>query len=179
MPPRPLHQLRVNARELLRVPASSRSIEAAVDAADLGIRDDRLTGDIAVDLSAVSTLDGVTVAGTVAFPWSTVCRRCLTAVVGIATVDVDELYQEAALDSEAFVIEGDQIDLAPAVREYVLIELPDGPLCRDDCAGICPVCGIDRNSSTCGCDTTVRDDRWAALVALRLDEPTDEPPTAG
>lgn len=179
MPSNALHQLRVNARELLRVPGSTRSIDAAVDAADLGIRDERLAGAVAVDLAAVSTLDGVTVSGRVAFPWSTVCRRCLTTVVGSAAVDVDELYQEQALDPEAFVIEGDQIDLAPAVREYVLIELPDGPLCRDDCAGICPVCGIDRNTSTCDCDTSVRDERWAALDELRLDDlPTDDAPTA-
>ncbi len=65
-------------------------------------------------------------------------------------------------------IEGDQIDLAPAVREYVLIELPDGPLCRDDCAGICPECGADRNEAPCECDTSVRDERWSALDDLRL-----------
>jgi uncharacterized protein len=54
-----------------------------------------------------------------------------------------------------------------------LLELPNDVLCRDDCAGICPVCGIDRNAGTCDCDTTVRDDRWAALDGLQLDE-TDE-----
>ncbi len=63
----------------------------------------------------------------------------------MAVVDVDEVYQHEVVDEEAFVIEGDQIDLVPAVREYVLIDLPDGPLCREDCAGICPVCGTDRN----------------------------------
>jgi uncharacterized protein len=91
-------------------------------------------------------------------------------VVGTAVVDVDEVYQDDISNDEAFPIEGDQIDLAPAVREYVLIELPDGPLCRDDCAGICPVCGVDRNESTCDCDTSVRDERWAALDDLNLDD---------
>lgn len=168
----PLQTLRVNARELLRVPGSLRTIEAAVDAADLGVDDDRVAGAVDVQLTAVSTLDGVTVNGTMSYPWETVCRRCLTKVLGTATVDVDELYQDEVVDSEAFVIEGDQIDLAPAVREYLLIELPDGPLCRESCAGICPVCGIDRNAGSCDCDTTVRDERWAALDDLRLD---DEP----
>jgi uncharacterized protein len=56
------------------------------------------------------------------------------------------------------------------VREYVVLELPDDPLCRDECAGICPVCGIDRNSGSCECDTTVRDERWSALDDLRLDD---------
>jgi uncharacterized protein len=167
---KPLQALRVNARELLRVPGSTREIMAEVDATDLGVPDERITGAVGVDLVAVSNIDGVVVRGHIDIPWSTACRRCLTAVSGVAVVDVDEVYQDHVVDEEAFVIEGDQIDLAPAVREYVLIDLPDGPLCRDDCAGICPVCGIDRNEARCECDTTVRDDRWAALDALRLDD---------
>lgn len=170
MPANPLQGLRINARELLRVPGSTRRIDEAVDATDLGVSDPRITGPVDVGLDAVSSIDGIVVSGTITIPWSTACRRCLTDVAGEAVVDVDEVYQDDVSDEQAFPIEGDQIDLAPAVREYVLIELPDGPLCRDDCAGICPVCGVDRNESTCSCDTSVRDDRWAALDDLRLDE---------
>ena len=54
-------------------------------------------------------------------------------------------------------------------RELVLLELPDAPLCRDDCAGICAVCGVDRNVEPCDCDDTVRDERWAVLDQLDLD----------
>lgn len=166
----PLHLLRVNARELLRTPGSVREIHAEVDAAALGIDDSRVTGPVVVDLDAVSSIDGIAVRGAIAIPWTTACRRCLTEVSGRGVVDIDEVYQDEAIDEEAFTIEGDQIDLAPAVREYVLIELPDGPLCRADCAGICPVCGIDRNEGSCDCDTSVRDDRWAALDDLDLGE---------
>jgi uncharacterized protein len=166
----PLHALRVNARELLRVPGATRRIDEAIAAADLGVHDPRLTGPVEVGLDAVSSIDGIVVHGNITIPWSTACRRCLIDVVGTAVVDVDEVYQDDISNEEAFPIEGDQIDLAPAVREYVLIELPDGPLCRDDCAGICPVCGVDRNESTCDCDTSVRDERWAALDDLNLDD---------
>lgn len=170
MPANPLHVLRVNARELLRVPGSTRNIEASLDATTLGVDDDRIIGPVGVDLDAVSSIDGIVVAGSITLPWSAPCRRCLTDVTGSAVVGVDEVYQDVVSDHDAYVIEGDQIDLAPAVREYVLIELPDGPLCRDGCAGICPVCGVDRNESSCECDTTVRDDRWAALDQLELDD---------
>lgn len=170
MAPNPLHVLRVNARELLRAPGSTREIDATVSATDLGVDDDRITGPVLVDVDVVSNVDGLVVAGDISIPWSTACRRCLTAVSGTAVVDVDEVYQDEIVDEEAYPIEGDQVDLAPAVREYVLIEVPDGPLCRDDCAGICPVCGADRNLSPCECDTSVRDERWAALDELRLDE---------
>jgi uncharacterized protein len=142
--------------------------------ADLGVEDERITGDVTVDLLATSNIDGVVVEGTITMPWRAPCRRCLVEVVGTARIDVDEVYQDpsdvSVADRGAFPIEGDQIDLVPAVREAVLLELPDDVLCRDDCAGICPVCGIDRNAGTCDCDTTVRDDRWAALDGLQLDD---------
>jgi uncharacterized protein len=170
VPSNPLHILRLNARELLRQPGADRRITAELQAIDLGVTDDRATGSVMVELTAVSSVDGIVVAGSISAPWRAPCRRCLSDVTGVARIAVDEVYQDDVGDDDAFQIEGDQIDMAPAVREYVLLELPEGPLCRDDCAGICPVCGIDRNRSTCGCDTSVGDDRWAALKDLKLDD---------
>ena len=56
------------------------------------------------------------------------------------------------------------------VRENVLLGVPDAPLCRDDCPGLCPICGTDLQLGPCDCDRTERDDRWAALDQLELDE---------
>jgi uncharacterized protein len=170
VPSNPLHILRLNARELLRQPGLTRQIQTDLDALDLGVTDDRVAGAVAITLEAVSSVDGIVVSGSISTPWRAPCRRCLAEVTGSARIDVDEVYQDVIGDDDAFQIEGDQIDMAPAVREYVLLALPDGPLCRDDCAGICPVCGTDRNQTTCSCDTSVRDDRWAALDELRLDD---------
>ena len=173
MAPR-LHELRLNARELLRRPGLQKAVDVSFPATDVGVDDERITGDVTVDLIATSNIDGVVVEGTITMPWRAPCRRCLVEVVGTARIDVDEVYQDpsdvSVVDGDAFPIEGDQIDLVPAVRELLLLELPDGVLCRDDCAGICPVCGIDRNRASCDCDTTVRDERWAALADLELDD---------
>lgn len=173
MAPR-LHELWLNARELLRQPGLKKPVDVSLPATDLGVDDERITGEIAVDLLATSNIDGIVVEGTITMPWRATCRRCLEEVVGTARIDVDEVYQDptdASLgDGDAFPIEGDQIDLVPAVREAILLELPNDVLCRDDCAGICPVCGTDRNQRACDCDTTVRDERWAALAELELDD---------
>ena len=56
------------------------------------------------------------------------------------------------------------------VREDVLLGVPDAPLCRADCPGLCPVCGADLADGPCDCDTTVRDERWAVLDQLRVDD---------
>jgi uncharacterized protein len=167
----PLHLLRLNARELLRLPNTTRTVDVELPAEAFDIDDERITGDIEIHLTAVSNIDGIVVTGSISLPWQAPCRRCLTDASGVRTVPVEEVYQEHPLDAEAFEIEGDQIDLAPAVREYVLIEVPDDPLCRPDCAGICPECGTDRNQSACACDMIVVDERWAALDGLVLDDP--------
>ena len=170
MVPHPAHVLRVNASELLRTPGSRRDVDVELDASDLGIDDSRITGVTRVRVTATSSIDGIVVQGLIETPWQTPCRRCLTDASGVIAVDVDEMYQREVTDGEAFEIVGDQIDMAPAVREYIMIELPDGPLCRPDCAGICPTCGNDRNLEPCTCDNTVTDHRWAALDELRLDD---------
>ena len=70
----------------------------------------------------------------------------------------------------AQIMRDKDVGLVPVVREYVLLDLPDAPLCKDDCAGICPNCGIDRNTGTCDCETSATDPRWSALEGLQLDD---------
>ena len=55
----------------------------------------------------------------------------------------------------------------PFTRDAVLLELPLAPLCRPDCAGLCPTCGADLNEGPCACPPAEGDPRWAALDALR------------
>jgi len=167
----PLRPLRINAVELLRQPGAVRDVSVDIDAAPLDAEHERLVGDVHVELQLTALNDGIDVNGTVSADWATVCRRCLADVSGTAVGRVDEVYQVELLDAEAYVIHDGQIDLAPLVRETVLLELDAERLCRDDCSGLCPVCGVDRNTTDCSCDTTVSDERWAALEGF---VPNDE-----
>lgn len=166
----PLRPLRVNAVELLRVPGSEQEIELALRPDELGVDHPRLAGCIEVSLRVVSSNDGVFVRGTVHAPWTGECRRCLASLQGVDTAEIDEVYQLDGDDPDAFPIVDQQLDLVPAVRETLLLTLEDERLCRPDCAGLCPVCGVDRNVEVCSCDTSVRDERWAVLDELTLDE---------
>ncbi len=168
------HRLKLPVRELLRSPGSTRSIDLELDASDLDVDADDLVGPVTVRLDAESGVDQITVTGTVTLGWAAPCRRCLTSLQGSTEIDVHEVHHDEsglrAMPDDAFPIEHDVIDLRPAVRELVLLELPPDPVCRPDCAGICPVCGVDRNSAPCDCETTVRDERWAVLDELELDD---------
>ncbi len=58
------------------------------------------------------------------------------------------------------------VDLSEEIRQCILLELPMKPLCRADCAGLCPRCGADLNKGPCSCEPEAADDPWAALRDL-------------
>src|SRR5262245_23718739 len=70
-------------------------------------------------------------------------------------------------DLDASVYSEDQIDLNELLREQFYLALPMKPLCRDDCAGLCPQCGTNRNTATCACAPQWEDPRLAPLKRLK------------
>lgn len=73
-----------------------------------------------------------------------------------------------AEDLEFSMYDGDEVDLSPLIREQVLLALPTRPLCRDDCRGLCPHCGVNLNRATCDCRVETLDPRLEALRSLKL-----------
>ncbi len=63
----------------------------------------------------------------------------------------------------------DTIDLTENIREAIIVGLPVKPLCREDCKGLCPSCGTNWNSASCGCSKKKMDIRWADLNKLKLE----------
>lgn len=71
----------------------------------------------------------------------------------------------SGLDAEGFAIdEYHLLDLTEALRQYTIVAVPMKPLCKADCAGICPTCGTNLNESTCDCDKSLKDGRWGPLL---------------
>ena len=106
------------------------------------------------------------------------CDRCLKPVelavdsrfkLEYVTADEYKTQQDAELtieDLDLNVFDGEVIDIDALVAEELLLAAPDHLLCKEDCKGICPVCGSDRNAADCGCDTSEVDPRWAGLKEL-------------
>jgi uncharacterized protein len=106
------------------------------------------------------------------------CDRCLKTVnVPIETeFDVKYLPVEDYTSSEAAELqeedlsvsffEGETIDIDELVREQVLLAMPARALCGEECRGLCPVCGVDRNTNSCDCENHEIDPRWAGLKEL-------------
>ena len=116
-------------------------------------------------------MEGVLVSGTVTGPLAGECGRCLDPVTSAIEVDLQELYaypESEATEDEAGRLEGDFLDLEPALRDAVVLALPLTPLCREDCGGLCVVCGARRDDVDCGHDEAPVDPRWAALNDLAV-----------
>jgi uncharacterized protein len=60
----------------------------------------------------------------------------------------------------------DEIDLAHMIWEQIVLALPMKPVCKTDCQGLCPDCGVNRNIKTCSCVRDTVDPRWESLKSL-------------
>jgi uncharacterized protein len=106
------------------------------------------------------------------------CTRCLEPVEKHLDISFDDVFVDARDESktsetevgiddlaESLVI-GGKIDIAEVVREQILLALPEQIFCSDDCKGLCPKCGGNRNLIDCKCADNEIDPRWAALKNL-------------
>ena len=119
-----------------------------------------------------SVMEGVLVSGRVDVPVTGQCARCLDPLEDTLTLDVQELYAYAGSTTEATSgedevrrIDGEQLDLAPLVRDTVVLTLPLSPTCTPDCAGLCVDCGERLDDLPPDHSHEVVDPRWAGLAA--------------
>ena len=105
------------------------------------------------------------------------CRRCLTDLELEIDQAVEVLFTEddGTDDPAAYSIprHAGELDLGKAVREELILAVPEYSLCNQGCRGICPSCGTDLNGGTCSCEPE-SDPRWAGLEELRAALPDDE-----
>lgn len=108
------------------------------------------------------------------------CGRCLGSFTAEGTLHIEEEYFPTGnIMNGAPMPEPDEpgvftideysiLDLTEAIRQYTVLLSPMKPLCRQDCAGLCPTCGTNLNQSSCDCPRQPADHRWAKLSGLAL-----------
>ncbi len=160
--------------ELRRQPGTRREVHRVMEAGGLAVSGSRVPegAEVAIDGVVESIADGMVMTATVAAPWSGECRRCLTDIQGTLSSEVREVFEPNPTEGETWPLHGDGIDLAPVLRETVLLSLPLAPLCSEACPGPAPEAFPTVVSSDAGDDREdepPRDPRWAALDQLRGD----------
>ncbi len=165
----------VNVADLVHKPAARRHerLSGTLPGLRVGVAEVPPDADVDVTTTLEWVTDGLLASGSVSAPWRAECQRCLGAAAGRLDFEFRELFEREPRDGESYRLGHDSIDMEPMVREQVGLELPLVPLCRDDCLGLCPLCGADLNHGPCGCDATVADPRWAALEGFLADPQTE------
>lgn len=165
----------VDLHDLDRRPGTMKLLQRTVPApADLGV--DMIGvpegSDLLLDLRLEAVGEGVLVTGTVEADLAGQCTRCLDPLSDHEAYDLQELYFYPGRDAEdeALRIQDDLIDLDPAIRAAVVLELPFAPVCREDCLGLCPECGAKLNDDPEHTHGEAIDERWSALGGMMVDD---------
>jgi len=158
--------------------SSTISFDETVKATDLSITTSRIPDGAEVHVRGTLEpgINGVELRASVSSSWEGECRRCLEPVIEPLEIDLMATFlpdSSAVDDADAYVFDGESIDVGEVVREELMLALPLTPLCRDDCEGVDP----GRFSAAAPAATEVPepdegtiDPRWAALSQLSFDE---------
>jgi uncharacterized protein len=162
-------KLRINVAQLLKETiGSSRTyhIDERLNEDDINFAN----GDVIL----IHTNRGIIVRGKILASVKGICSRCLKPIDCEVRYDFEEEALPATSAPEGLSSEGQYdnltidedhtLDLSEAIRQYALLAVPAKPLCRLDCAGICPTCGNDLNQESCECPSIVKDQRWSKLI---------------
>lgn len=164
LPRRPGEQMSLQRRVVLDEPLGLELVHVAAGTT------------VTVDLTLQSATEGVLVTSTVRAPATGECARCLTGLEVDITADVvelfayphslteqttdpDEIYRVGLADDASLAI-----DVAPMMRDAIVLNLPWQPLCRPDCAGLCVDCGQPLADLPADHSHASVDPRWAALA---------------
>lgn len=126
----------------------------------------------------IETVDEIRIDGHLKVDLESACERCLElARFRLAPRFTLSYWPEDAAaeapehgladkDTELSYYSGPGLELNDVLREQVLLALPMQRVCSEDCRGLCPHCGINRNTAPCSCVAIELDDRWSALRKL-------------
>lgn len=172
---------------------------------ELTEHDVQIRGGLALDADLVRNANGVRVTGFLEALYVRQCVRCLVEYTEAVQLPLDAEYRrkpnqgtplkgngrasrpEDVLgleeqdemdveDEDIYLFSGKQVELAPMLREQVILSIPMQPLCHTECQGLCPMCGQDRNERRCVCPEEPQLTPFAALkayVGRTTDTPSD------
>ena len=161
--------MKLDLREILVTPGARLPFGQALDAGRLGFSQVKeYNGPVMASGEIVNTAGVLTARGSIDAEMTCWCDRCGAEFRLCKHVDVDAPIvpdTEEADEGEAFVLEGDWLDLDDLLETVFILNMDTKFLCREDCKGLCPSCGKNLNDGPCGCRPEP-DPRFAVLEQL-------------
>ncbi len=151
----------INLKEL---PQGKKVIHTVLNAGEIGIKEHEkefeLKGDVETEITFIKSRTTVNVRISVKYTLKLQCSRCLEwfekkyheTESFVFREGEEKLKKEQSLSEEdiyTYFYATEEVDIAPLIRDIIILSVPMKPLCKPDCRGLCPVCGKNWNTGTC------------------------------
>lgn len=170
---------RVELRTILSALSASRNVSGQLELSDVDLGEQlyHFDGPATFDITLTNAGAGVVAGGTASATVRTPCVRCLCETTMQVSADVEGFYvlpsRTAEIPEEQdyeLIAEDLSIDIEPAITQSLVVELPYAPVHDEECQGICPVCGVDRNIEECSCEAPSALSPFDKLKDLQLED---------
>jgi len=162
--------MKINIASVLRNDGASKAFSGNVELGTFDYMGSTLTfkAPLLVEGKAVNIGDTLEISATVTGEYETECSRCGKKVTENLKSELFESIDSefTDIDEECVSISGNVIDISGSIEASIFGSIPMQFLCREDCKGLCPVCGIDLNENECNCEVEVYDPRFAIFRNL-------------
>jgi uncharacterized protein len=159
--------MKVDVRDILKSNGESLDIEFDNKIEELNVTDSEISFDKPVYFKGnVLNISGVLkLEGDLKAEYEAKCIRCLKDIKRTLNIKIKEDIQSADTvdETEAYTYFDNHFDLGKILTDNIILNIPMKDLCREDCKGLCPVCGADMNIADCGCSVDNFDPRMEAL----------------
>lgn len=161
--------MKINLREIIDIPGASVPFSCTLDTERLDFPS--LVGYLSPPSASgrvTNSAGALTLTGEIETEAEMTCDRCLETYLLKKTIPLSvplatELQDENS--DSIFLLDGDWLDLDEVLETCFILEMDIKSLCGEDCAGLCPVCGVNRNETSCNCGSK-SDPRLAVLEQL-------------
>jgi len=151
----------------------------SISAESLGRSELLGVGGISWSGRVIRDLAGYRLEARLSYEQTLTCTRCLQSLARSVEDEIELTIETSASEPmlgehelraseiRSLFLGGKELDTTPILMEQLQLNIPMKPLCREECAGLCPQCGVDRNQVRCSCAESEVDPRWRALERLR------------
>ena len=123
---------------------------------------------VTVDFDVTAVDDEIDLVGEIVCKVNGFCDKCLDKVSTSITLTFEQtFYKDVAPDEDCYIYENSLLDATKAICDEILLSMPTQLLCKDDCLGLCPKCGVNKNKQQCDCDTT-RENAFSFLKNIKF-----------
>ncbi len=146
--------MKFNVAAQIREPGALKEFQVSEKWAEVeyGGRSIMFAAPLQIDGSCIFDGDGFTVKGKVDTLLRSECAKCTKPFDEPFSFEFDERFEKTASEDDGiYGYRGEELDLTTMIRDNVFLNLPLSSVCREDCKGLCPICGCDRNTAQCDC----------------------------